>query len=481
MGLSFVKYINNLTAGKKLLLIMAIGFLLRAGLLFFFWNESPDIVDETHYNKIAMNLYYQNEFSLEQGKPTAMRPPLYPAFLRAVYFLSGGRHLNAVRIVQIFISLLIIYLVFALGRKLFDTQAGLLAALLFAVYPSFLFFTHFILTEVLFTLLLILFVYFYLELLGPNRQGFTDSAPVGWFQRYRYALYAGAFLGLSALTRSILYPFIVPASLFLLLFGKGNIRNKIGISFVFIIGYALVISPWAVRNTRLFGQFVAVGTMGGLNLYMGNYDHTPLHRAWVAVDLPYRKAWYRGHEKELAAMNEAQRQLWAVAKAKEFMKRHKWLTLKRCVIKAGNFWGLERSVVGGIFLGYWPRLNKSGYVFAMVLAVTGMCALVAIGSVYGAFMNFTLKNTGILFFALLVVYFTIMHALVFGHPRYHLPLVPLMAVCCSWALLNVSSLWEARHSGRFYAACLAVLLLVGMWLEEIFLADGARFLKQIGF
>jgi len=51
---------------------------------------------------------------------------------------------------------------------------------------------------------------------------------------------------------------------------------------------------------------------GGLNMYLGNYEHTPLNRAWAAIDLTGDKTWFYGHEKELAGMNEAQKQEWAM-------------------------------------------------------------------------------------------------------------------------------------------------------------------------
>ncbi len=79
--------------------------------------------------------------------------------------------------------------------------------------------------------------------------------------------------------------------------------------------------------------------MGGFNLYMGNYEHTPLNRSWAAVELTGNKAWYYGHKQVLSGMNEAQKGKWCKEKAKEFILNHKLLTVKRDLVKAANFWG----------------------------------------------------------------------------------------------------------------------------------------------
>ena len=474
-----------MTIGKQLLLVLTVGFLLRAGLLAFFWNQPLVIVDENHYNNIAINLYNHDEFSLEFGQPTAIRPPLYPAFLRAVYYITDGVHLNAVRIVQVFISLLIIYMVYAFGRKLFDAKTGLLAALIFAVYPSFLFFTHFILTEVLFTLLLLFFLYCFIELLRDERRHWVGlpgtPSSAGWFRTNRYALYAGIFLGLGALTRSILYPFIAPATAFLLIFGKGSFKAKVTISLVFVIGFVLTLSPWTARNTKLFKQFVPVGTMGGLNLYMGNYEHTPLYRAWDAVDLPYEKAWYRGHKSDLAALNEAEKQKWAVAKSKEFIKANLCLTIKRVFIKAGYFWGLERTVAGGIYRGYW--LQKGGKIINIFIlsSVLTIYSILIFGSIFGISFTINVSPIRISFLLLLIVYFTSLHALVFGHPRYHLPLIPLLSVFISWSLLNYKILLKRKSSLRFKTSIIICFIMVTNWTFALIYEGVQSFKNVVGY
>jgi len=479
---------------KILFAILATGIVLRAVLLLFFWDQPLTIVDEQHYQAIAENILHHHEFALKKGHLTAIRPPLYPAFLATIYFMTGGIHLNAVRIVQIFLSLGIIYMVFILGKQMFDNKTGLLAAFIFAIYPSFLFFTHLLLTEVLFTFLFTLFIFLFisaLDIVNSNHQSSSLSAP-GTLHHppspmpsaprpMRSALcifLAGFFLGVGALTRSILYPLLPLAALFLFLAVRETFIGRIKSIAFLILGFAIVIAPWATRNFFLFNEFVPVGTMGGLNLHMGNYDHTPLNRAWTAVDLSGDKTWYYGHEEALDRMNETKKQKWAIKKAKEFILDHKLLTLKRDLIKIANFWGLERTIIGNILNNFWPVLNKPIYIIGITAAIFFSYSLVIISFVFGFVYNLQPKRVNIQFVLLLIIYFTGMHAIVFGHPRYHLPLIPILIIFSSYFLLHIKEIWNGRKSLKFRLSLAVTFICLFIWIREIVFVEGYRYLSH---
>jgi 4-amino-4-deoxy-L-arabinose transferase-like glycosyltransferase len=453
---------NNDT--KKLIIILAIGAILRGLLLMFFWDKPLTIVDERHYQAIAENILYQHHFSLTGENSTAIRPPLYPFFLSAVYSLRGGVHLNLVRIVQIFISLGIIYLVYLTGRKLFTSNIALTGALIFSVYPSFIVFTHFLLTELLFTLFLMLFLLFFISFLQrPNRSDLVI---------------AGVCLGLGALTRSILFHFSFVLCAFIMLFVKQSWRAKLVSIALLMLSFSIVIAPWVIRNYQLYRSVVFIDTMGGLNMYMGNYQHTPLNRAWAAVDLPPEKSWYYGHENELAVMNEAQKQNWAMEKAKAFIIRHPALTLKRDMIKAANFWGLEREIIGAVTNNHYPLLNRTLTLLIIAPLILFSCMTVIVGGMVGLIYNFSSGKLIYGFLILLLVYFTGMHGLVFGHSRYHLPLIPLLAVMAAWTVKNVRIIFADKKNIRYTLSIISVSVFSIIWIREIVFVELSRFISN---
>ncbi len=75
-------------------------------------------------------------------------------------------------------------------------------------------------------------------------------------------LLSGLFLGLTALTRSVILPFAVAA--FGLLFFLHRKR-----ALIFILSFFLVITPWVVRNSMLHHKLTGIETSMGYNLYLG--------------------------------------------------------------------------------------------------------------------------------------------------------------------------------------------------------------------
>jgi 4-amino-4-deoxy-L-arabinose transferase-like glycosyltransferase len=291
-------------AGKILLTVMAAGLLMRLVLLYATRDTGLMIVDEQHYHALALNLLHGNGFAWGPRNLTSIRPPLYPAFLALVWKMTGTESLFVIRIAQILVALANIYLVYRLGLFLFDSRIALLAALSLCVYPSILAFNVFILTEVLFTFLLTLMVLGVVTLLK------TNSAWV--------ASCSGVVLGLAALTRSVLWPFPAIACPFLLFALPGSWWRRFVIVALFCMGYAAVVMPWAIRNTRLQGVPTMIDTMGGIALRMGNYEYTPLNRAWDPVTLHGDKSIFQGLREEhpdVPSWTEGQKEKWMLRKA----------------------------------------------------------------------------------------------------------------------------------------------------------------------
>jgi len=146
---------------KPLVFLLFAAFGLRLLLLPLFWHQPLNIVDEQHYNKLALAILERGEFGWAPGRPTAIRPPLYPAFLALVYKFLGAENYNAVRIIQIFLSLLSGILVYSLAQKIFRRERiSLLASGIFLFYPSLVIFNYLILTETLFTFLFLVSLWF---------------------------------------------------------------------------------------------------------------------------------------------------------------------------------------------------------------------------------------------------------------------------------------------------------------------------------
>jgi 4-amino-4-deoxy-L-arabinose transferase-like glycosyltransferase len=445
-------------ARGSLLLILVLGLLIRVVFLYTTQDTPLMIVDEQHYHALALNLLHGNGLAWEPGKLTSVRPPLYPALMALVWTISGTESVLLIRIVQILFALANVYLLYRLGLLLFDHRVALLAALALCLYPSMLAFNVFILTEVLFTFLLTLMVFGVVMLLRTGR---------GWV-----AWGTGVVLGLAALARSVLWP--LPAILcpFVFFVASGSRRQRFWMALLLFIGYALVVVPWAVRNTRLQGVLTVVDTMGSITLRMGNYEHTPLNRAWDPVTLQGENSVFQAllqEHPEASSWTDGQKATWALKKALTYMVAHPGLTLKRSVIKLANFWGLERTVIAGWQQGLYrpPRWFAALGTLIIPLFYVGIILLACAG----VFLSPPGDRRMHVLLLLPVAFVAGMHMLAFGHERYHLPLMPFLLLYAAAAVVQRS--WnEIRENLSRAAAPLALSAgLLAIWGREVLFVD----------
>jgi hypothetical protein len=84
---------------------------------------------------------------------------------------------------------------------------------------------------------------------------------------------------------------------------------------------------------------------------------------------------------------------------------------------------------------------------------------------------------GAVFLLLLMAYFTAMHAIVFGHSRYHLPLIPIVSIFAGWSLTHIRYILEKRHAPGFWVASGIAVFLIGVWLWEIVFVEARHLLS----
>jgi hypothetical protein len=286
----------------------------------------------------------------------------------------------------------------------------------------------------------------------------------------------GLALGLGALTRSVLWPLPILLCPLLLALLPGSFRRRMLLSTMVLAGYAIVVMPWAVRNTRLQKVVTVVDTIGGMNLRMGNYEHTPEDRMWDAVALTGDKNWVfaltqEGHPAG-ANITEGQKEKWAQRKAVEYMLANPGTTLRRAAIKFWDFWGLERSFIAGLQQGVYRPPRWFGVLAGAAILLT--CVGVMIAGGIGLWLAHPDWRVHILMLAPIVV-ITGVHTIVFGHARYHKPLVPVLAVyAAAWTVQVWRRNGPLPSRAAMAGAALSVLVLLVGWGRQVLVVEGDK-------
>jgi 4-amino-4-deoxy-L-arabinose transferase-like glycosyltransferase len=451
--------------GRVLRIALVVGLFARLLIFSQTWELGPKIQDERHYTQIASNLVDGSGFAWAPGQLTSIRPPLYPAMLAGIWSVAGHVNFQAVRLVQIVLALVASWLVFEIGRRAFDDRVGRYAAAALWLYPSWVFFNFTILTETLFTTLLLAFV---LAAIALVRSGHAGTA-----------LLCGVALGLAALTRSVLWPLPLLFCPLLVVLLPTPLANRLLVAALVFVGYAVPVTPWAIRNTTLQKTFTVVDTMGGLNLRMGNYEHTPDDRMWAVVGLEGEKSWSHALtvERPGEVLTEGQKDKWAQRKAVEYMRTHPGETLRRSFIKFADFWGLEREYMAGVKVGmYRPPFWLGMAVSALIVA--GYVVVVGAGAA-GIWLARPDMRTHVLL--LLPVIVTMgAHTIVFGHSRYHLPLMPTFGLYGAALLAARERIAWRSHRVLILCATGTLLVLAAVWFRQLVLVDAGRLSGLLG-
>jgi len=233
------------SSSKILFAIFLLAFVVRSfyACLGLWWaGDSPA------YLTIAKNIAFHHSFSVTTGIPTASRPPLYPSLI-AAFWWSDSAPITEVVLLQIVCGAMTVVLVYLIAKDRFSHRVALLAALGAALAPMTAHFTAVILTEPVFTFLVVLGFFLW----GRN-----------------HGVAAGLAFGLAALTRTIMIPFL--GCLVLLAFLSPWRHNR-RLYLLISVSAMLVVSLWIVRNAVVFRQFILVQSTGyGVNLFAGTIE-----------------------------------------------------------------------------------------------------------------------------------------------------------------------------------------------------------------
>jgi hypothetical protein len=236
-----------------------VGFALRLAFGLVYWTHQPLTRDEREYLSLARSLRAGHGYVYDSdvlGGPVEPfgRAPGYPVFLALV---GGGRDVvdavpTSVKVAQSVVGAIGVLLVATLAGRLAGPRAAIAGAAIAAVYPPLVWVSAYAYSEAVFWPFGLLVVWS-IDRLTPNH----SRLPALGFA-------SGALTGAGVLLRAALTTFL-PLAVVWIAFRRG-LRPAL----LFVLGVAVVITPWAVRNYGHHGRFVIVASDGGVTFWTGN-------------------------------------------------------------------------------------------------------------------------------------------------------------------------------------------------------------------
>ncbi|MFO7536922.1 MAG: glycosyltransferase family 39 protein [Chloroflexota bacterium] len=412
--------------------ILVFSVVSRLVVAFFFGNGVeilPGTFDQVSYHNLALRLLDGYGFSFAEpwwpltdaGEPTAHWSFLYTFYLTAVYFIFGPNPLVA-RIIQVIIvGLLQPYLVYLIGRHLFDERVGLVAAGLTAVYIYFIYYAATLMTEPFYITAILAVLYLALR--------FGEVAPA---QEYRLALLLGVVLVLTIHLRQLFLLF-VPFLFLWILWRRYDLGNPLPfMPLVLMIGLVIgSILPFTYYNYQRFDQVVLLNTNAGFAFFWANH---PVYGTRFHPILPPELGNYLELvPRELRDLDEAELEQALLQRGLQFIfddpGRYIMLSLSRIPVYF-TFWPTADSSLASNL----ARLASFGLLFPFMLY--GAAKFLWQRSVWD-----WLRHPAFLLLLFGTVY-TAVHILIWALIRYRLPVDAVMLIFAAIALLDIPVLRE---------------------------------------
>jgi Dolichyl-phosphate-mannose-protein mannosyltransferase len=385
------------------------------------WNASrPDAparltADEPGYDRLARELLDGRGF-IWPG-----RVPLYPLWIAALHRVTGFSYARAIYY-QCILGALAVALTFVLGRQVFGTAAGLIAAFGAAVDIALITQSVRFLSEILFTpAVIVLAISFTQALSSPSIRRF------GW---------VGFWIGCANLIRPTLVAFPLAAALVVGVAYPSR-RGAVWIGVVTAVS-CVVVLPWIAHNYIRYGAVYPLATSNAI-LWQGSpeYYHLIRDRGYTYLDVWNKVIYGPGNEGHDAGSIEGDR-YWT-ARALRSIAREPLVYARFCLEKAVTYWvGDPNADWGDSFILNYHALRQSGmsrsttaqYMLWRAFPIVGFAALLVLRGSYR-------RLAGILS---ILAYCTLLHAVTHAEARLSEPLHPLLLVIVAGAALRV---WSA--------------------------------------
>ncbi len=377
-------------------------------------------------------------------------PPLYPAFLGAVYWLFGADY-HVYRLIQHTLGALSVVLLYLIGRRVFSSPGiGLVAGTVAAVYGPLIYFEGVLLPPTLAILLNLSLVLF---LLRPG----TVRTP--WA-----CLAAGLLLGLAGLAVAHVLLFSLGVAGWIFWRTDLGLPARLSRVLLLALGMLLVIGSTTWRNHHKGADLVLLSSDSGLSFYLGNNpDHERTVRLGPGADWDEltRQPVRQGLEKP----SEQSAYFWR--EATSFAREEPAAYLQSLATKTFDFWqGGEIRRHADIYFARAHSDLLAGLVWhhwlAFPFGIVGPLALA------GLLLAMVERRAGLLVLFVLcyagaVIAFSVT-------ARYRLPAIPLLILLACYAGAWLKDQVSARQ-WRIVLPAAGLLLLVAWPLN-------ARAIKQ---
>lgn len=412
--------------------IFALALGLRALWLARTDTEPYGLIDSQYYHATAQNIAegrgYSVGFDDERGfiagdtsEATAFWAPGYPLALAPLYKLFGP-DIRVAKAFNAVVGALTVVPIFYLARRLGhaslrSNDIGLLAASIFAVAPSLVFWTPTLFSETFFMFCVASTL---AVALWAGERGGVSACFI-----------AGLTLAATAFVRSQGLLLIVPVAVLLL--RDFDVRTLLRAGAAIAAAFALLVVPWALRNEAAMGRPYLISDNLGYNLRLA---HAPYSRG---TSVPPQDLWDERpgisfKEREIFFDDEGR------LRALTYAREHPGRELELAALRIGYLLRSDAAAAVSESLQVRPVAGRDR--FYVLLGDVFYYPFVALAAI--SLFALRRSRAWLALWSAVAVWLAL-HLVFAGEPRYHLPLMPVLAVLAAGTVNQLLSLVTQRE------------------------------------
>lgn len=169
------------------------------------------------------------------------RAPMYPLFLAGLFWLGDGS-LQSVRIVQAVLGAIIALQIALIGKRVGESSVGIVAGILWAIYPMSSFMCGIVYPAILVTLLMTSATLYLLS--GRNNYRYKTRVGI-----------AGLLFGAATLTKPMVFSAIIFVAFWVFAQKK---QDRFVLLSVFLLAALMALLPWSVQSALTHGRLIPI-------------------------------------------------------------------------------------------------------------------------------------------------------------------------------------------------------------------------------
>ena len=419
-----------------------VGFLIRI-IPLLFWLDWPCVRDECTYLRLSRRMIDGQGMTASNGWIWA---PGYP-FLVAIHELITG-YGQGIKTTQSVVSMGIIVMMYRLGTSFFNIRVGRLAAWMYALSPTQIFFAQSLWSECLYGGLLLAAVLYFERVSESESRTTRDTWTVG------------ILVGCCILFRGVA-TYMLPVFAGALLWNRWRKPKIFQRVLILIAGAFLTVAPYSIYASYKFNTVIISDRTLGQMMWLGNNEFSPVTFDWGNGQLSnraYKRHTSTGRKPCASKRKPVERDKCQTKSGIAWIQNNPKAFLGRMPLRVAQLLNPHSFVTRHIRWGNWLGLPRWMDEAIVAINVCWSFAVLWLGS--AGLIIFGRKPKAILIGGILLYHVAAISILA-GLTRYRVPLEPLLMLYAGQMLLSWPAALQQLREERWRVV---VLVLTAVWL-----------------